>query len=287
MVKGGSRSRRARWIRRLGQIAVAIVVAAGVVALVGYRDARADPVVRRMTVKLPGWPSGARPQRVALLSDIHIGGPATDAGRLSRIVTQVNALEPDLVLIAGDHVFGHDPANGARFAAALTLPLSGLRARLGTVAVLGNHDHWTAPAAVTRALREAGVTVLANGAVARGPLVIVGVDDPFSGHADPSRALAAARGVPGARVAVTHAPGIIGWPAGAPTLVLAGHTHCGQAVLPVIGTVGNPGLFHERYRCGAVRDPGRLTIVTAGLGASVAPLRYGAPPDLWLLTLGP
>lgn len=287
MVKGNSGSRWARWSRRLARLALALVVLAGLVALVGYRDARADPIVRRMTVKLPGWPAGAPPVRVVLLSDIHIGGPATDAGRLSRIVAQVNALRPDLVLIAGDHVFGHDPANGARFARALTRPLSGLRARLGTVAVLGNHDHWTAPAVVTRALREAGVTVLVNGAVARGPLVIVGVDDAFSGHADAPRALAAARALPGARVVVTHAPGLIRWPADAPALVLAGHTHCGQAVLPVIGTVGNPGLFHERYRCGAVRDPGRLTIVTAGLGASVVPLRYGAPPDLWLLTLGP
>ena len=45
-------------------------------------------------------------------------------------------------------------------------------------------------------------------------------------------------------------------------------------------------LFDPRYMCGAVRDPGRLTIVTAGLGASVIPIRFGAPPDLWLLTLG-
>ena len=42
-----------------------------------------------------------------------------------------------------------------------------------------------------------------------------------------------------------------------------------------------------RYRCGAIRERGRLTIVTAGLGTSVVPLRFGAPPDLWLLTLGP
>ncbi|MBO9621801.1 MAG: hypothetical protein J7500_03725 [Sphingomonas sp.] len=70
-------------------------------------------------------------------------------------------------------------------------------------------------------------------------------------------------------------------------LVLAGHTHCGQIVLPLVGALASASRFGERYRCGIVREPGRITIVTSGLGASVLPLRYGAPPDWWMLTLGP
>lgn len=276
---------------RLGRALLTLAVAAGVLALIGYRSARADPVVRRMTVKLPGWPAGATPVTVALLSDIHIGSPATPPARLARIVAQVNALRPDLVLIAGDFVAGHDAADGPAFAAQLRRSLTGLRAPLGTVAVLGNHDHWMAADTIAHALRAAGITVLANQATARGPLAVIGVDDGFSGRADIARSLAAARQVAGARLVLTHTPDTtVRLPRAAGALLLAGHTHCGQAVLPWIGSLAfhrfGESLYLRRYECDAVRDPDRLVIVTGGIGGTL-PLRYGAPPDLWLLTLGP
>jgi predicted MPP superfamily phosphohydrolase len=43
----------------------------------------------------------------------------------------------------------------------------------------------------------------------------------------------------------------------------------------------------RRYLCGLVREGARTTIVTGGLGTSGVPQRFGAPPDLWLVTLGP
>jgi predicted MPP superfamily phosphohydrolase len=45
--------------------------------------------------------------------------------------------------------------------------------------------------------------------------------------------------------------------------------------------------FGDRYACGLVRENGKVLIVSAGLGTSVLPLRLGAPPDLWLVTIGP
>lgn len=281
---GGSRwSNVTRWAAALALLVLAFLA-------LGYVNARADPVVRRMTVKLPGWPADAAPVRVALLSDMHVGSPATDAARLSRVVAQVNALRPDLVLIAGDFVAGRDLAQGRVYADVLAPPLAGLRAPLGVVAVLGNHDHWTAPTHIAGVLRRAGITVLANDAVARGPLAIVGIDDGFSGHADIPRALAAARPLAGARVVLTHTPDTAKLlPSGSGALLLAGHTHCGQAVLPLIGPVADHlygrALYDPRYRCGAIRDPDRLVIVTGGIGGSL-PLRYGVPPDVWLLTIG-
>ena len=132
------------------------------------------------------------------------------------------------------------------------------------------------------------MTVLTNQATTRGPLAVVGVDDAFTHHAAPARALRAAAVLPGAPVLVTHSPDLLAQlPMGTAPLVLTAHTHCGQVVLPVVGAVRGDAFYLPRYRCGAVRDPGRLTIVTAGLGTSVAPIRLGAPPDLWLLTLGP
>jgi predicted MPP superfamily phosphohydrolase len=256
----------------------------GALLLWMYYEARIDPVVRQVTLVMPHWPRGAAPIRVVLLSDVHAGTRTVTPERLTRIVAQVNALHPDLVLLAGDFTPASKPIEVASVRERLA-PLAGLRARLGVVAVLGNHDHWTGAAAVRPALQRAGVTVLANQAIQRGPLAIGGIDDDYSRHASVPATLAAVRKLPGARLLLTHSPDIApGLPADFP-LLLAGHTHCGQIVLPFYGPVASVTKYGERYRCGAVREGGRLTVVTAGIGTSGPPLRLNAPPDMWLLTL--
>lgn len=258
-------------------------------ALMGYAfaEARRDPVLRTAAIGLERWPAGAAPMRVVLLSDIHIGTAAMGPARLRRIVSQVNALRPDLVVIAGDFIFGHAPGSAERIGAAMVAPLSGLRARWGVVAALGNHDHWTGAAAVRAELAAAGIAVVENGAVGRGLIALGVVGDDFSGHADVPATMRAVRRLPGARVLLTHSPDIApDLPADAP-LLLAGHTHCGQVVLPLWGPVTEVSRFGARYRCGLRVEPGRSVVVTAGLGTSGGPFRLGAPPDLWLLTLGP
>jgi predicted MPP superfamily phosphohydrolase len=267
---------RWRWIA-----AIVLAAAAALVAL-GYRNARADPIVRRATIALPDWPAGGPPVTVALLADIHIESATMDARRLDRIVAQVNALHPDLIALAGDFVAGSDEEEAVRAAPLLTAALSRLEAPLGTVAVLGNHDHWTDPARVRAALDRAGILVLDNAAVARGPLAVGGVDDPFTGHARIAPTVEAMRRLRGAGVLIAHSPdAALGLPSGV-HVVLAGHTHCGQIVLPIVGApveVADP-----RYRCGLIREPERTVVVTAGLGTTDLPLRFGAPPDVWLVT---
>jgi predicted MPP superfamily phosphohydrolase len=220
-----------------------------------------------------------------LISDVHIGNMAMDGARLSRIVAQINALKPDIVLIAGDFVYGHDPVAARGYAQDLIVPLSALRAPLGVVATFGNHDEWTSPGPIGVALARAHITVLHNEAIARGPLAIAGIGDAFSGHADPFATAVALNALPGARIALSHSPDIAPHLPSGINVFFAGHTHCGQAVLPFIGPVSK--VSSDRYLCGIVRDGTRTTIVTGGLGTSGVPLRYGAPPDLWLVTLGP
>ena len=69
------------------------------------------------------------------------------------------------------------------------------------------------------------------------------------------------------------------------SLMLAGHTHCGQVSLPLVGALMTASDYGQRYVCGLVSENGRTLIVTAGLGASNLPARIGAVPDMWLLTL--
>lgn len=278
-------SRYTAMMRRtiLALFALAVLGMAGLVAL-AIREARAEPIVRRATLGLAHWPAGAAPIRVALLSDIHLGGVAMDGARLARIVAQVNALHADLIVLAGDFVNGEDPGAARRVAPGLGV-LHRLQAPLGMVAVLGNHDYDTAPDAIALQLRLAGVTVLENAAVRRGPLVIDGAADSSQRRDDIARTVMHNAALGGVPVLVDHSPELIERVPRDIDLLLVGHTHCGQLVLPLVGPP--IAFWPRRYRCGIVRDPTLTTVIGAGLGTSRLPLRLGAPPDLWLLTLGP
>ena len=272
-------------MRLLPRLLLIVALAGAALFAWMHHEARADPIVRRAAIGLPGWPAGQKPVTVLLLSDVHIGSAAMDVARLTRIVAQINALKPDLVLMAGDFVFGHDPLAGERYAAQLVRPLSGLRAPLGVIAVPGNHDYWAGEVSVPRALWQANVAMLVNSATARGPLAIGGVADIYTHHAQVRTTMHVLDRLPGAKIVVTHSPDVTTKMPDEIELVLAGHTHCGQIVAPFYGPLSS--VARERYRCGIVRDGNRLTVVTAGLGTSAVPFRFGAPPDMWLLTLGP
>ncbi len=255
--------------------------------LLGYRNAIADPVVRNANVGFQSWPRDAPPVRVALLSDIHVQGPDLPPERMARIVEQVNRERPDLILIAGD--FSGDRTLSTRFYSEpeIAASLKGLKAPLGVFAVLGNHDHWRDGPAMRRAVDAAGIPVLVNQAVRAGPLTIAGADDIHTRNADVEVLTRAAAALPVPTLVLSHSPDI--GPILPPRfgLVLAGHTHCGQIVLPLIGRLATASRYGERYACGIIREPGRTTIVSAGIGNSVLPFRFGAPPDFWMISMGP
>lgn len=282
-------------MKRLALVFAALAIGLSALAVRGVANARATPLVRTMRIELSGWPDGAPDITVALLSDIHIGNIGMGGARLRSIVAQVNAQLPDLVVIAGDLVVGHAAADvTAARAAQLTDALSGLDAPLGVLAVLGNHDYWTSPADVKTALAAAHIDVLENASARRGPITIVGVSDAFSEHDDIVQALAGLGDGSEPLVVLTHSPDIAPQLPRSVRLVLAGHTHCGQIVIPFLRPPiprspieGWKPLYDPHYLCGLIEDPGRSVIVTAGLGPGTVPMRFGAPPDWWLVTLGP
>lgn len=276
-------------MRRFLLAVLSLAAFGAALAAFAFVESRSDPLMRRATVALPGWPAGAPPIRVALLSDLHVGNLSTSPARLARVVAQVMAQRPDLVLIAGDFLPGARRIAGPD-AARLLAPLATLHAPLGVVAVEGNHDHWTMPDRATGGLGPVlaplGVTLLVNRAIPVGPLALGGIDDGYTHHARVGVTVAQVRALPGARVLLTHSPDIAPrLPADMP-LLLAGHTHCGQVVLPLVGPV-EPVSRYRQYECGLAREGVRTVIVGAGIGTSGGPFRLNAPPDWWLVTLGP
>jgi predicted MPP superfamily phosphohydrolase len=273
-----------RWLRW----AFALLLLALALLGKGYWNATRDPVVHQATVHVDNWPANAPPLKVLLLSDTHVAGPDMPPERLARIVVGLNRLKPDLVLIAGDLVSEKRFATHIYTPDQVTAPLHGFKARFGTVAALGNHDHWFDPAAIEAGLRKGGIAVLKNEAIERGPLLIGGIDDDFSGHDDvPATFAAMDRLAAKPRILVTHSPDIVPEMPSPVAAVFAGHTHCGQIVLPLIGAISYVSRYGDRFACGDMNDDGQRVFVGAGLGTSILPLRYGAHPDVWLITLKP
>ena len=272
-------------------LALAIAAASAIVAVVvqGYRNATSDPVVRQVTFHMPDYPAGAEPITLVLLSDIHVHGPDMPPQRLASLVGRINALNADAIVIAGDFI-GNNWLGGDYPIPQAIAPLAGLRARLGIYAVLGNNDHRAGPGAVSVALTAAHIRVLDNAAVEVGPLALGGLDDKadkrrVAFRKDLRTTFAAMRETQGARILLTHRPDVFPLVPSDVTLMLAGHTHCGQIVLPVIGPMFTGSRYGTRYICGVRRENGRTLLVTAGLGTSHFPIRWRAPPDIWLIRI--
>jgi len=239
--------------------------------------------VMHYTVTLPRLAPEFDDLRVVHLSDFHYGPSFVNTTQIRRAVELANALQPDLILLTGDYV------NRAGSAGRCARLLSGLHARYGVIAVLGNHDYWTNHAAVTRALRSAGITVLINEAVpirrGKARVWIAGLNDSREGHPnlvltlDPIPA-----GEP--TILLVHEPDVATITARAPVdLQLSGHVHGGQVRLPWIGAILTPFMGH-RYPMGMYRVGDMQLYVSRGIGVTFpGSIRLNCRPEVTCLTL--
>lgn len=270
-------------MRRLALIVATLLATLVAIGAVGISNAMRDPVVTRYAVAVPGLDA---PLRVALLSDTHVAGPDMPSSRLARIVSQVNALRPDLTVLTGDYVsdkrFGIAVDSGDAIA-----PLARLRARYGVFAVPGNHDHWRGIDVITGAFARASIPLLANSSLRAGPVIVAGIDDEFTGHSDVEAALASIAGDKRPIILLTHSPDVFPRVPARVAVTLAGHTHGGQIKLPVVGTLATASRYGRRYVRGLTLESGRALIVSAGLGTGVLPMRFGVPPEIVIVTLEP
>jgi predicted MPP superfamily phosphohydrolase len=259
--------------------------------------------VARYAPVLPGWPAGLK-LRIAARADLHAGEPYMPVRRMERIVERTLALEPDLILLLGDYLAGHRFVSGTISPAAFAHAMRGLRAPLGTYAILGNHDWWEDEAAQRRRagpvrmrgeLERVGIPVLENDAVRliKGGQAfwLLGLGDQL---AFPGWPVQGVHDLPGTLAKITddapaillaHEPDIFPKVPPRVALTLSGHTHGGQVRLFGLSPVV-PSRFGNRYAYGHVVEEGRHLIVSGGLGTSIAPVRFGVPPEILLVELG-
>jgi len=215
--------------------------------------------------------------RIAHLSDFHLGMIGRGRVATERAVAWTVARRPDLVCITGDLV---SHPRGEKL-------LRELLATLGRpYVVLGNHDVAVTRDPFSRAAELddlRGAVLLRDDAVVvdiRGTqFQIVGVDpiQYLEGTANPARHVDPTASF---RLLLCHFPRLARFlPARSFHLVLAGHHHAGQIVVPYPG--GRLALAHPRARelAGLFQRPVGPTHVSAGLGTSLVPFRFFARPE--------
>lgn len=115
-------------------------------------------------------------------------------------------------------------------------------------------------------------------------LYLAGVDDIHEGKPDLAAAVAETGDAP--LVLLSHNPDVIQLPqVERADLILAGHTHGGQIVLPVVGPAHTQSDYFSRQEASGYLRRGNLQLyINRGMGEGI-PLRLGAPPQLTLITL--
>jgi len=221
--------------------------------------------------------------RIVQLTDLHTS-PLVPAWWLERVMQRALDLRPELIVLTGDFL-DDDP----HYIAGLADILRPLAAPDGVLGVLGNHDHYVGAAGVRDSLQHAGVRELWNAHVTirRGAeaLVVAGVGDLENDVIDFDAALADAPPAP--VVCLSHDPDVFAyWPERHRLdLMLSGHTHGGQAMIPLIGPPYVPSQFGLRYLRGLIREGDRQLYVSRGVGASGVPFRWRCPPEVTELVL--
>jgi len=238
------------------------------------------PRAREAKLELPG--RSGKPIRVALFSDLHMG-PLVGNGRVRNLVKQVNALDPDLVLLVGD-IVDEDVSRLAeeRMAEAL----SGLSPRIGSFAVTGNHEYYAGEEEAVSYLESAGIRVLRDEAVVvEDRLVIAGRKDRTASRFGESRLplgeilRETRRDLP--VLVLDHQPrNLEEAEAAGVDLQVSGHTHHGQ-ILPFNLVTSR---LYEISRGWEARGKTRF-LVSSGVGTWGPPMRTSAAPEIWLLVL--
>jgi predicted MPP superfamily phosphohydrolase len=236
------------------------------------------------TLALPAWPEALAGLRVAVVADIHAGGPQVGEARLDSIVAAVNGAHVDLVALLGDYIDPQVALGEWIEPESIAGRLARMESRLGSWAVLGNHDWAHTGARMGRALRDAGITLLENQAVQVEGFWIAGLGDLMKRTADLEGTLAQ---VPGGEpvLLLSHNPDVFPRVPERVALTLSGHTHGAQVDIPVLRDRLTPSRFGARYTGGHIEEGGRHLYVSDGIGASRLPIRFRAKPQIAVLEL--
>lgn len=250
----------------------------------------AEPVITRLAFAHAGID---HPLKIVHLTDIHFDPRAgISVENVDHMLETALSEKPDMVVITGDFI-----VDRCQHIQEYTKLLRKLSHVCPVYATLGNHDGgvWAKGmggyndiSVVSSILKNAGITLLYNENVIEQGVRLVGLSDLWAGDFHPEQAftnVTADKPV----LLLSHNPdttiylNAFNW-----DLMLAGHTHGGQVVLPVIGSPWTP-IEHTNFRHGLFNlgsTKRKLLYVSAGVGG-IFQLRVNCPPEIVVITVKP
>ena len=242
----------------------------------GFLYGRHELAITHETLAFNGLPHGLNGLRVGLLTDVHRSRWVSHED-VARASSMLMTERPDVIVLGGDYVTWGD----RRYVGPSAEALAPLSAPHGVFGILGNHDDdHDMPSALARngvqMLRDARTRLTIRGE----SLDLVGIRFWTKRQMDIAPLL---RGAAPATILLAHDPRRLTEASALNVpLVLAGHTHGGQVVLPLVGA-----LAAQKFPvvAGIGRRGPTTMFVSRGVGTVYVPIRVNCPPEVAVLTL--
>lgn len=294
-----SHGRRIGWLSGLGSIGAGIIF---ILMWWGALSNRFNIQVKEVEIPIKNLPAAFDGFKIAQFSDLHTGTFGNQTKFVSRLVDEINNLNPDLIVFTGDIV----NRNSNELIPFVSV-LSRLQAKEGVISIMGNHDYgdyttWESDKAKQENLKQLhnlekkmGWDLLLNQSknIYRGndSILIIGVenigDPPFHVYGSLEKAYANTS-TPQTKILLSHNPAhwknsIADNPGHKIDLTLSGHTHAMQVEL--LGM--SPAVFRYPTWSGLYHDKttSNRLYVNIGAGTVGLPMRIGATPEITLITL--
>jgi len=259
---------------------IAFMAALGLIIIYSFYGGLKTPVVKELRLTVPGLPASMDGLKIAQISDMHIDS-AYKLSKLSNIIDLINAQTPDLVFITGDLL---DPGLDGPAQLQLGVLMRRLNPRLGVFGVLGNHEYYFGYEKSVAAYKDCGINLLRNEAADALGVRVIGLSDITTEKTTEKELtdLLAKYHTGGFSLLMSHQPLMFETMARAGDFVVfSGHVHRAQ-IFP----------FHifvrlcYKYFYGLYRVNNSFIYVTSGAGAWGPPMRFLAPSEIPVITLG-
>ena len=288
-----------RWLTNSGIIFMAIILS---IITIGTLHGRFNFTTENVTIKVKGLKKDLDGLRIVQLSDLHLASFYHHPKILQKVMLDVNALKPDLILNTGDFI-----SYGWREFSRNDTILVKAKSKYGNFAVMGNHDFGTydpdfnqtdrdsMKVIMNRLIQSSGYKVLndeysivniGNAKIGLIGLITMG-RHPNMLHGNLEKAVNGLDSVD-LKILLDHDPNHWEEDVTGKTdidITLSGHTHGMQMGIITKKFKWSPAKYFYPHWNGLYKEGAQFQYVNRGLGALAIPFRICMPPEITLITL--
>lgn len=284
MLELGGKIKRKAFIkkRKLGKAVILLLIVLMILLLYAFIEPYCIRI-KEVDVTNKDIPVSFEDTKILFAADIH-HGPFFSKERVKSLVSRINRLHPNIVLLGGDYV-----QKSPQYIKPCFEEFKNINADIKMYGVLGNHDHWEGSELTRQSMKDAGIKVLDNKSEwinkNNERIKIGGVGDLYEDTQDINPTIHDV-GEDDFVVLLSHNPDYVERiNTKKIDLVLSGHTHGGQVTLFGLWAPLIPSIYGQKYRTGFVKTDYTEVLVTNGVGTVTPPVRFFARPEVVLIHL--